>query len=67
MSDDDKPTGRSILEGSLAQLLGGSIASVIVLGLASAKIFLAAGFESAFGTLLSVLCYLCWKNLRRTQ
>lgn len=68
MSDNSPPpTGQSILEGTLAQILGGSLASVIVLGLASAKIYLAAGFESAFGTLLSVLFYLVWKNLRRNQ
>ena len=53
-----------ILEGSLAQILGGSLASTIVLGLASAKIYLAAGFESAFGTLLSVLAYIGWRKLR---
>jgi hypothetical protein len=64
MSDDQKPTGVSIMEGTLAQVLGGSIASTIVIGMASFKIFMAAGFESAFGTLLSVICYLLWKNLR---
>lgn len=65
--DEQKPDRRSsgIIEGSLAQILGGSLASTIVLGLASAKIYLAAGFESAFGTLLSVLAYIGWRSLRR--
>jgi len=60
-----EPTNRSIVEGTLAQLLGGSLASTIVLGLASAKIYLAAGFESSFGTLLSVIAYIAWKQLRK--
>ena len=62
---DEKPSGKSIIEGTIAQVLGGSLASTIVLGLASAKIYLAAGFESAFGTLLGVVCYIAFKWLRR--
>lgn len=60
-----KPTIRSIVEGTLAQMLGGSLASTIVLGLASFGHYMAAGFESAFGTLLGMLFYLTWKGLRK--
>lgn len=62
-----KPTGRSMIEGTLAQILGGSLASTIVLGLASAKIYLAAGMESALGSLFSIVCYLSWKTLRKRR
>jgi hypothetical protein len=68
MSDDpQKPTGYSILEGTMAQALGGSIASVFVLTLASFHIFLAAGMESALGSLLSVIAYLAVKTWRIRQ
>lgn len=63
----DEPTGRSILEGTIAQVLGGSLASVIVLGLASFKVYLAAGFESAFGTLLGIVAYIMVKNWRMRE
>lgn len=62
---DETPKSRGIIEGTIAQLLGGSLASTIVLGLASAKIYLAAGFESAFGTLLSVIAYVTFRALRK--
>lgn len=62
--EDQKPTGKSIMEGTLAQVLGGSIGSTFVLGCASFKIYFVAGFESAFGSLLSVAAYLIWKGLR---
>lgn len=69
MTDEQppKPERRQtgILEGSLAQALGGALASTLVLSLASAKIYLAAGLESSLGTLFSVLGYICWRSLRR--
>lgn len=66
MSDEpQKPTPASMIEGTLAQTLGGALASVIVLGMASFDHYMAAGFESAFGTLLGIGCYLGWKGLRR--
>lgn len=61
---DDKPTGKSIIEGTIAQILGGSLASTIVLGMASFKHYMAAGFESSFGTLLGVVVYIVWKSMR---
>lgn len=64
MADEQKPTGKSIIEGTIAQVLGGSVASTIVLGLASFGHFMAVGFESAFGSLLGVICYIGWKKLR---
>lgn len=65
MSEDQSMSKtQGIIEGTLAQILGGSLASTIVLGLASAKIYLAAGFESAFGTLLGVIVYIIFKSLR---
>ena len=60
----DIPTGRSIIEGTMAQVLGGALGSVIVLGMASFGHYMVAGFESAFGTLLSVICYITFKALR---
>jgi len=66
MSDEPRTQKKQgIIEGTIAQALGGSIASVIVLGCASFGHFFAAGFESAFGTLLSVLSYIGFKNLRK--
>jgi hypothetical protein len=59
-----KPTAKSIIEGTIAQVLGGSLASTIVLGMASFDHYMAAGFESAFGSLLGVLCYIVWKKMR---
>jgi hypothetical protein len=56
--------GQGILEGTLAQIAGGSLASTIVIGLASFDVFMQAGFESAFGTLLGVVFYIVWKNMR---
>jgi hypothetical protein len=61
------PTNKSIMEGSLAAALGGSAASVIVLGLASFGFQFAPGFESAFGTLLTVLAYIGFKKLRQRR
>lgn len=52
---EERPTGKSIMEGTIAQLLGGSLAGTIVIGMASFEHYMAAGFESAFGTLLSVI------------
>lgn len=68
MSDEPQiPTKQSILEGTVAQVLGGALGSTIVLGFATFKFYFAAGFESAFGTLLSITFYLIWKNLRSRQ
>ncbi len=65
MSEETTVTkGQSILEGTLAQVAGGSLASTIVIGLASFDVYMAAGFESAFGTLLGVVFYVVWKNMR---
>lgn len=68
MSDEkqpsDIPTPRSIVEGTIAQVLGGSLASVIILTMASFKHFVAAGLESALGTLFGVLFYIAFKSLR---
>ena len=64
MTEPQKPTGQSILEGTLAQMLGGAVATMIVTMLASFHIYLAAGFEAAFGTTLSIAFYLCVKRLR---
>lgn len=61
------PSNKSIVEGSIAAALGGSTASVIVLGLASFDFQFAPGFESAFGTLLTVLAYITFKKLRQRQ
>lgn len=61
------PTNKSIMEGSIAAALGGSTASVIVLGLASFDFQFAPGFESAFGTLLTVLAYIGFKKLRQKR
>ena len=60
----DKPTGQSVIEGTVAQVLGGSLASTIILTMASFHHYVAAGLESALGTLFSVICYLGWKGLR---
>lgn len=59
-----KPTSKSIFEGTLAQILGGSLAGTIVIGMASFGHYFAAGFESAFGTLLGILAYISFKSLR---
>ena len=66
MADEQKPItkGQGILEGTLAQIAGGSLASTIVIGMSSFKVYMAAGFESAFGTLLGVIFYIVWKNMR---
>lgn len=61
----DKPTKQSIVEGTIAQTLGGAVASVFVLGCASFGHYFAAGFESAFGTLLGVVSYIGFKSLRK--
>lgn len=61
---DETPKTYPIIEGTLAQILGGSLASVIILTLASFKIYVAAGLESSLGTLASVVFYIVWKNLR---
>jgi hypothetical protein len=66
VTDEQEPKQpSSVIQGTIAQLLGASLASTVVLGLASAKIYLAAGFESAFGSLLSIIAYLCFRGLRR--
>lgn len=62
---EQKPSNKSIIEGSLAQILGGSTASVIVLGAATFGFQFAPGFEIAFGTFLSVACYIAFKKLRQ--
>lgn len=68
MSDEKQQvTGMGILQGSLAQVLGGSLAATIVIGLASFDIYMQAGFESAFGTVISVLAYLIFKGTRLTK
>lgn len=61
----DKPTKQSIVEGTIAQALGGSLGSVIVIGCASFGHFFPAGFESAFGTLLGITAYIAFKSLRK--
>lgn len=67
MTDEtaEKPSGRSIIEGTIAQILGGSLASTIILTMASFKIYVAAGLESSLGTLAGIVFYLCWKSLRQ--
>jgi len=55
----------SVIAGTLAQLLGGSLASMIVIGLSSFDIYMKAGFESAFGTFLGIVGYLGFRALRR--
>lgn len=60
----DVPTQKSIIEGTVAQILGGSLGSVIVIGLASFGHYFQAGFESAFGTLLGTAFYIGFKQLR---
>lgn len=65
MSEEQKPTGQSILEGTLAQLLGGSIAVLISTTLASFDIYMKAGWETAFGTVLGILGYIQFKTLRK--
>ncbi len=66
----DEPTeprtkGQNIVEGTIAQALGGSLATVIVGLFASFNHFFPAMFESAFGTLLGILSYLIFKGLRK--
>ena len=65
MSDEQKPTNKSIIEGTIAQVLGGSLASTIILVLASFKHYVAAGLESALGTLFAVLFYIAFKWMRQ--
>ena len=60
----DVPTTRSIIEGSLAQILGGALATTIVTGMASYGHYMQAGFESSFGTLIGVVGYIAFKSLR---
>lgn len=62
---ETKPTKQSIIEGTIAQVLGGALASTVVLGMASFGHYMAAGFESAFGTLLGVSLYIAFKSLRK--
>lgn len=62
---DQKPTGKSIIEGTLAQFFGGALASTLVIGLSSFDIEFKPGFETAFGTLLTIIAYLSWKGFRR--
>lgn len=62
---NDKPTKQSIIEGTIAQSLGGALASVVVIGCASFGHYFAAGFESAFGTLLGIGSYIAFKGLRK--
>lgn len=60
----DRPTGYSIVEGTIAQALGGSVATLIVLTLAAFKHYLPAGYESALGSFFSIVLYLIWKGSR---
>lgn len=62
---EEKLAGRGIIEGTIAQVLGGSLASTIILTMASFKIYVAAGLESSLGTLASVAFYICYKSLRK--
>lgn len=61
---NDISKGQAILEGTIAQALGGSLASTIVIGMASFDVYMAAGFESAFGTLIGIVAYIGWKITR---
>jgi hypothetical protein len=65
MGDEPRTKSQSIIEGTLAQTMGGALASVIVIGLASFGHFFQAGFEAAFGTLISATCYIAFKGLRK--
>jgi len=67
MSDETqtKPTKRSIVEGSLAIALGGSVAATIVGIFEAFGHFLPAKFESGFGTTLGIVGYICFKTLRK--
>ena len=68
MSDEpQRPTGYSIIEGTIAQALGGSAASVFVLTLAAFKVFLPAGMESALGSFVSIVVYIGWKSMSARQ
>ena len=60
-----EPTKKSIVEGTIAQALGGSLATVIVGLFASFDHYFPAMFESAFGTLLGILSYIVFKGLRK--
>ena len=61
----DKPTKQSIIEGTMAQALGGSVATMIVGVCASFNHFFPAMFESAFGTFLGILSYIIFKGMRK--
>ena len=63
--NEEKPTGRSILEGTLAQILGGALGSFTATTLASFHVFMVAGWESAFGSLCGIVAYISFKSLRR--
>lgn len=62
---EQRPTRQSIIEGTLAQALGGGVSIMIVTGLASFDIYMKAGFETAFGTVLGIAFYIKFKTLRR--
>ena len=68
MSDEpQKPTTYSIIEGTIAQALGGSAASLFVLTLAAFKIYLPAGYESALGSFVGIVTYILVKTWRIKQ
>lgn len=57
----DVPTGKSILDGTIAQAVGCGIGTLYVLGEASKGHYFAAGYELALGNLISAGCYVLWK------
>jgi hypothetical protein len=59
------PTKQSIVEGTIAQALGGSVASVLILSCASFDVYFAAGLESALGSLFGITAYIGFKSLRK--
>ena len=65
MSDEQKPTNKSIIEGTTAQALGGAVAVLFVTTLASFDHFLQAGAESALGTVFGIVFYFAFKKLRQ--
>lgn len=62
---ETKPTKQSIIEGSLAIALGGSVAATIVGAFEAFGHFMPAKFESGFGTTLGILGYIFFKILRK--
>lgn len=64
MSNEQKPTNKSIFEGSIAQILGGSVAATIVGIFEAFGHYLPAKLESGFGTVFSIIAYIVFKKLR---